>query len=89
MTQYIDERLQDAIIAARAGQREEAQTLLQEIVAEDPTNVDAWVWLGGVEVDPAAQYRALERAVALDPQNQRAKQGLEWLDRQSIGRAHL
>jgi hypothetical protein len=38
------------------------------------------LWLGGVEVDPAAKYRALERAIALDPTNVRAQQGLQWLD---------
>ncbi len=75
-------RLQDAIAAARSGQREQAQLMLHRIVADEPANVDAWLWLGGVEVDPAAQYRALERVVALDPSNERAAQGLYWLDKQ-------
>jgi tetratricopeptide (TPR) repeat protein len=80
MTERIPQRLDDAVAAARAGQREQAHTLLQDIVRDDPNNADAWVWLGGVEADPAAQYRALEHAVALDPGNQRAREGLRWLD---------
>jgi hypothetical protein len=72
-------RLTQAISAARAGRRAEAYQILQGIVADDPTYTDAWLWLGGVASEPAERRGALEQALALDPANQRAHQGIAWL----------
>ncbi|WP_029214820.1 hypothetical protein [Kallotenue papyrolyticum] len=72
-------RLSEAIAAARAGRREEAVRLLREITADDPFNVDAWVWLGGLASEPREQRAALEQALVVQPDHPRARQGLDWL----------
>lgn len=72
-------RLSEAIAAARAGRREEAVRLLREITADDPFNVDAWVWLGGLASEPREQRAALEQALVIQPDHPRARQGLDWL----------
>jgi hypothetical protein len=71
--------LDQAIAAARAGRRDDAIRMLRQIVADNPFNADAWVWLGGIATDPREQRAALEQALAITPDNQRAQQGLSWL----------
>lgn len=71
--------LEQAIGAARAGQRPTARGLLGAILADDPTDVQAWLWLSGVVDQPAEQVQALERVLALDPSNARATYGLQWM----------
>ncbi len=71
--------LDEAIAAARSGHRDDATRMLRQIVAEDPFTVDGWIWLGGVATDPREQRSALEHALTIAPQNQRAQQGLSWL----------
>lgn len=83
MTEQVQENqhptLDQAIEAARTGQREDAVRMLRQIVADDPQNADAWMWLGGIAPDAHEQRAALERAIAIAPHNQRARRGLEWL----------
>jgi tetratricopeptide (TPR) repeat protein len=67
----IDEKLQQGISAARAGQRREARDLLREVVAIDPRNVLAWMWLSGLLDGLDERIAACERALALDPGNAR------------------
>lgn len=71
--------LEQAIGAARAGQRPTARGLLQAILADDPTDVQAWLWLSGVVDEPADQVNALERVLAIEPSNARATYGLQWM----------
>jgi tetratricopeptide (TPR) repeat protein len=72
--------LQQAITAARSGKREEARTLLIALVEADEKNLDAWLWLSGVVDDPKDMQVCLLNVLDLDPTNQRAKQGLAWLE---------
>ncbi len=67
-------RLQEAIALAQAGQRMEARRLLQQILAEDPQLVPAWVWLATVTADRAEKVACLERALTLEPDNRTAQQ---------------
>ncbi len=80
MIEHDRDLLRDAIAAVRDGRRGTAYDLLHQIVAADPDNSEAWLWLSGVEVEPAAQRAALERVVALEPGNTRALRGLAWLE---------
>lgn len=68
--------------AARAGQRELARRYLQAAVDIDPDNVDAWLWLAGVQDDPHNVKRSLEKVLELNPSNKRAKQGLKLVEEQ-------
>jgi tetratricopeptide (TPR) repeat protein len=71
--------LEQAIGAARAGQHPTARGLLQAILADNPDDAQAWLWLSGVVDEPAEQVAALERVLALDPSNARASWGLQWM----------
>lgn len=79
MTNPTHTSLDEAIAAARSGRRADATQLLRQIVADDPFNADAWLWLGGLATEPREQRSALEHALTITPQNQRAQQGLAWL----------
>lgn len=79
--------LTQAITAARAGDLIAAADLLRGIVASEPANKDAWLWLGGVTTNTLERRYALERVLTLDPGNARARMGLErlWADQQAAG----
>lgn len=72
--------LQQAISAARAGQRDAARTLLMQLIEVDERNEQAWLWLAGVVDDPEDMRTCLENARDLNPQNAKAIQGLAWID---------
>jgi len=86
----IQERVRSLIsqgqAAAQAGQRELARRYLQSALDLDPDNVDAWLWLAGVQDDPLEAKQCLERVLELDPDNQQAKQGLRWAEAQLAAR---
>ena len=62
--------------------REQARELLLQVVEQDHTNVQAWLWLSTVVDDQNARYTCLSNVLALDPDNKQAKAGLAWLERQ-------
>jgi len=68
--------LQQAIDLAKSGNREEAEVLLQRVVAEQPDNEVAWMWLSGVSRDKSVKLDALKKALSLNPDNALAKRGL-------------
>jgi hypothetical protein len=72
--------LQDATDAARAGDNGKARRLLDELLAEDDSNVRAWMLLYRVSDNADDKRRALHRVVELDPTNVRAKEALERLE---------
>ena len=67
------------IAAARANNRAEARMFLEAATLEDPTNEQAFLWLSFVLDKPKLALRCLERVLELDPDNQQAKRGLDWL----------
>jgi tetratricopeptide (TPR) repeat protein len=73
-----DDLVQQGIVAARAGRRDEALRLFRQALALDPNNFEAWLWRGGLAADPSEALACLQRAVALKPQDERARQGLAW-----------
>jgi hypothetical protein len=70
--------LQQGIAAARAKRKSEAYGLLRQVVATDPRNIDAWIWLGAVAPTLPEQLQSFERALALDPTNEKAQAGQRW-----------
>jgi CheY-like chemotaxis protein len=70
------ELLRLALAAARAGDRPKARVLLQEATRLDLRNEAAWHWLAGLADSPVDAVAALERAVALNPNNDKAKAAL-------------
>ncbi len=75
----IGERLREGIEAARRGDRINARRLLQQVLILDRDNEAALMWMASV-VDTLAERRAfLERAIKVNPNNQRAREALERL----------
>lgn len=76
---------QRGMAAARAGQRRVAVALLTRSVKLDPSNEGAWLWLSGVLDDPRQAIFCLQSVLKLNPNNERARRGLRWLqDRHSL-----
>jgi len=62
--------------------REHARELLLQVVEQDHTCMEAWLWLSTVVDDMNARYTCLSNVLALDPENKQAKAGLAWIERQ-------
>ena len=77
-------KLQQAIVATRAGQIEVAQSLLTQLLREDPENANAWFLLGNLVDSQDRQIRYLQKAVELDPENAIAKKQLEQSEQSAI-----
>src|SRR4051812_34339969 len=73
--------LEQGIIAARAGKREEARALLMQVVEDDEHNEQAWLWLAGVVDAPEDIRTCLQNVLDLNPANQQAQQGLAWVEK--------
>ncbi len=71
--------LQQGIAAARAGQTETARNLLRQAARLDPQNETAWMWLTSVAIDSNERIFCLKRILDINPQNERAIQGLQAL----------
>jgi len=59
--------LQQAIAAAKAGQKDEAREMFIQLLRADTANVQAWVWLSGLVAGDGAQIQCLERALHYNP----------------------
>ncbi len=74
-----DELLKQGIAAIKEGRKSEARRLLAQVVEQDKRNETAWLWMSGV-VDTDTERRAcLENVLAINPNNEIAKRGLERL----------
>ena len=78
-TAHPDELVAQGREALLAGDRERARALLTTAVERDSSSEDGWMWLSGTLSDPAEMAECLHRVLALNPENQQAREGLEWL----------
>jgi hypothetical protein len=83
----IDQLLNDAIAAARAGNKAEARRLLEEVLAQNDRIERAWLALAGVVDTPRERRICLENVVEINPNNERARQALQQLDAANPGLA--
>lgn len=72
----MNDKMSQAITAARSGQSQKAQVLLAQILKEDQTNVNAWFLLSHLVDAPEKKTAFLKRVITLDPQHQKAQQAL-------------
>jgi tetratricopeptide (TPR) repeat protein len=72
--------LQRGIAAAQGGQRRVAAGLLTRAVQLDPQNERAWLWLSGVLDNHDQVAFCLQTVLKLNPSNERALQGLRWIE---------
>jgi len=69
-------KLQQAIIATRAGQTEIAQSLLAQHIREEPEDANAWFLLSHLVNSQERRSRYLTKTISLDPTHGIAKQHL-------------
>jgi len=75
----VAEWLYDGAVALRAGDRQRALDLLMQVVEIDEENEQAWLWLSGAVDNIDDQQIALENVLTLNPHNELARRGLEWI----------
>jgi tetratricopeptide (TPR) repeat protein len=71
-----DVMFQEAIQAARQGQRIRARDLLTRLLRSDQTNPKYWIWLSAVVDTRKEQIYCLQSALKLDPNDVEARKGL-------------
>ncbi|MGQ9848561.1 MAG: tetratricopeptide repeat protein [Aggregatilineaceae bacterium] len=75
----LNQLLHQGIAAARAGQRETARTILQNVVRLDPRNEIGWMWLSSVAADDSERLFCLRKLIEINPANEFALKGLRAL----------
>lgn len=73
------DKLQKAVTAIKAGDKETGQALLIETIETDDSNEQAWLWLTQTTNDKAEQIEILEKVLEINPDNPHAKKGLAQL----------
>jgi len=66
--------------AAQAGQKARARRVFRELLHQDSTNLAALLWMAWLSDDPQASRAYAERALALDPDNDRAQAAVQWAE---------
>ncbi len=72
-----DQILQLGIDEARNGNREAARNLFELLTRQEPNNAQGWLWLAGVADGTDQRREALQRVLALEPENEMARKGLQ------------
>jgi tetratricopeptide (TPR) repeat protein len=72
----VERLVQAGLAAAKAGQRAKAKALLAQATEEDPTQIQAWLWLSGVVNDLREREACMEKVLALEPGHPAATKGL-------------
>ncbi len=79
MPANVDGMVREGISAYRAGKKDEARALLMRAVEIDEHHEQAWLWLSAVVESTEEQVICLENVLAINPANERARQGLAML----------
>src|SRR5438270_7079901 len=79
MESQTDQLLKEGKAAAKRGDKVQARALLTQVVESDPRSEEAWMWLSGVVSDPQEQQICLENVLVINPQNQQALKGLQYI----------
>jgi tetratricopeptide (TPR) repeat protein len=68
--------LNEAIAAARTGDRARARELLSRLLRSESSNPEYWIWMSAVVESKREKIYCLESALRLDPTNRAAMRGL-------------
>lgn len=75
----VSQMLARAIQLVRERRKEEGRDLLLQVIEQDESNEQAWLWLSGVVDDPRDMQVALANALTINPGNEQARKGLAML----------
>ena len=64
-----------------SGHSEAAYRIFVRALTIDPDNEEAWLWRAGTAQHPREAIRSLEQVLLINPNNVRARRGLEELQR--------
>ncbi len=71
-------RMRQGITMARAGDRTGAEEIFDAILAQHPDFEEALVWKAAIVRDTDQAVACLEKVLRINPENNRARVGLEW-----------
>jgi tetratricopeptide (TPR) repeat protein len=74
-----DGLLQEGIAALKRGDKARARACLLAVVRQEERNELAWLWLSGAVEKDEERIFCLEKVLAINPANERARRGLAWL----------
>jgi len=80
MAANVDAMVSEGINALKAGKKEAARELFEKVLEINEHNEQAWLWMSAVLDSPEDQRTCLENVLAINPMNERAIQGLKYLD---------
>jgi hypothetical protein len=87
MPANVEGMVREGVNAYRAGKKDEARALLLRAVEIDQYNEQAWLWLSAVVESVDEQRTCLENVLTINPNNERAKQGIDMLAKKGSGAA--
>ncbi|NLF74923.1 MAG: hypothetical protein GX573_04440 [Chloroflexi bacterium] len=73
----LQDLLRTGIQAAQSGNKAAARQILEQAIERDPNSELAWIWLATLADDVDERRAHLERVVAINPGNERARQALD------------
>ncbi|MCS6836100.1 MAG: tetratricopeptide repeat protein [Anaerolineae bacterium] len=79
MSANVEAMIRAGIDAFRAGNKADARALLERAIELDEYNEMAWLWLAAVVETPEEQRTCLENVLVINPNSERARQGLKSL----------
>ncbi|HET7080071.1 MAG TPA: hypothetical protein VFM49_21770 [Chloroflexia bacterium] len=79
MPSTAEELLAKGKTAATSGQKDLAREYLGRVVQLEPQHEEAWLWLSGVANNLPMMKSCLERVLAINPHNQQALEGMNWV----------
>jgi hypothetical protein len=71
--------LEQAAAHIREAEIDKARTILIEVLKQNPSDEDAWLWMSKCVTEPEQKRYCFERVLKINPQNQYAVRGLRHL----------
>lgn len=80
----MNDLLQQGIAAFQAGDRAQAKEILEQVVAAEPNNDNAWYYLAAAQTNMAQRKEYLRRVLAINPEHPRARDVLSRMEAEEI-----
>ena len=77
----LEQLMQLGIQTARAGHKQNARMIFQQVLDQDKENERAWLWMAAVAESPMDRLRYLNTVLRINPSNQTALRQLEKMKR--------